>query len=923
MQTLFSKKPTNWFKANFWDLVFGSLLFFTVVFIVYKNYSSETWLTGWDNLHPEFNFKLNIERSLNTVWQEYQGLGLLGGMAHASDFPRQLILWGLSVFIPAILLRWLWTFSMLFLGPLGIYFLAGKKFPGFVASVFYLLNLATVQFFFTSFDSFTTFYGFLSWLIFLSIQFLKEGEKKDLLILFAVLALATPSFYVQTFFVVFAVFLLFIGFEVAIRQGWMGIKRFFVLGVIVFVVNSFWLLPVGYFTLKRTKDLSISHQNSIATPETRYFNLNRGNFENISTLKGFWFDYRDYQNGTFESVIDENAWKATSYFFWLSFAGLLVGIFTKRNSLRFSLPALFGISYLMLVGYYLRLNLPIVNEMFRSVFTKWSIPFVLLMSLGLSRLVVGKYAKAAVAVVLVSLVVFYTKPVFDGKLVYREIKQEIPREYFELFKFFNSRPAEARILRLPIPTFWGWDFHSWGYRGSGFLWYGIRQPILHRSFDVWSSHNETFYNEAAYALYAKDFNAFERVLRKHQVKYLLLDESVINAGGGSEILFIPEIKEMLAGLGYQEAAKFGFLTVYETPFGVEKFISAPETYTAVNTDLTYSQTDPVYAKDGDYFQLEEGVGYPFVNFDRRGPVEIRLQPSPGGEQLIFENKRAKAEVVLPVKEKISETFGADRGFDQAYNCDLLKKGNVVRKSLGEGRAYLARDGGVACDFYVYENLKASQAYVLRIKGKNLQGRSLKIYFQNWQTYRMDLEELLPAGEFDNYFVVQGGPHTLNLETRSFGRIAAENEVEKIEFIPFDRDFLTGLVQNSEKQTTSQNNLQIEKIKKIGTAFYQVETSGEGLLMLGQGYEDGWIAFSVTSQKPFRILAPGVKIARLQHLKVNSWANGWVVQASTISHQPAVIYIVFWPQLLEWGGMALGLVTFIYLLTRFRQRLYYT
>jgi len=70
----------NWF--------FPLLILGLTLFIAFRNYTPGTWLLGWDNLVPELNLKLNITRSLSAVWQEYQGLGLLGGMAHAADLPN-------------------------------------------------------------------------------------------------------------------------------------------------------------------------------------------------------------------------------------------------------------------------------------------------------------------------------------------------------------------------------------------------------------------------------------------------------------------------------------------------------------------------------------------------------------------------------------------------------------------------------------------------------------------------------------------------------------------------------------------------------------------------------------------------------------------------------------------------------------------
>src|SRR6476469_3381933 len=93
--------------ARHWPVV---TLFATVLLLFATSYQPGTFLTGWDNLHPEFYFSMNIQRSIFAVWQEYQGLGLLGGMGHASDLPHQLFLLGLSFILPLSTVRSLWTF---------------------------------------------------------------------------------------------------------------------------------------------------------------------------------------------------------------------------------------------------------------------------------------------------------------------------------------------------------------------------------------------------------------------------------------------------------------------------------------------------------------------------------------------------------------------------------------------------------------------------------------------------------------------------------------------------------------------------------------------------------------------------------------------------------------------------------------------
>jgi len=217
MLNSYFKKLTNWLRNNFPDLLFISILIGIGVFVACKNYIPGTWLLGWDNLIPELNFKLKLASSITAVWQEYQGLGILGGMAHAADLPRQLILMVSSLVLPASFLRYFWAFLMLILGPLGVYYLVSRvltgskagscQLAGFTAAMFYLFNLATVQTFFTPFETFGSFYGFFPWLTYFALDFLKNGGRRRLLSYFAVSFIAASAFYVQTMFVVYAIFL--------------------------------------------------------------------------------------------------------------------------------------------------------------------------------------------------------------------------------------------------------------------------------------------------------------------------------------------------------------------------------------------------------------------------------------------------------------------------------------------------------------------------------------------------------------------------------------------------------------------------------------------------------------------------------------------------------------------------------------------
>ena len=101
-----------------------------------------------------------------------------------------------------------------------------------------------------------------------------------------------------------------------------------------------------------------------------------------------------------------------------------------------------------------------------------------------------------------------------------------------------------------------------------------------------------------------------------------------------------------------------------------------------------------------------------------------------------------------------------------------------------------------------------------------------------------------------------------------------------------------------------NNLKILNVKKYGTWAYKIDVQGDGLMQLGQGYDKGWVAFTVNSEQ--------WTVNRLEHIKFDSWSNAFTVHRSPFTdHQ--IIYVFYWPQLLEWGGMLAGAITLLLIL----------
>ncbi len=577
---------------NYWP----PLVLFVIVSILFvTNYVPGTFLTGWDNLHPEFNPGLNITRSIFAVWQEYQGLGVLGGMAHASDLPHQIILALLSIFLPVSSLRYVWIFLMLFLGSLGTYVFAKKLFSqksnsfAFFASLFYLLNLATMQMFYAPFESFVGHFAALPWLLWACITYLSNQSKRNTVALCAVLLLATPSQYLPTLFVSFMIALgvVVFGLMLSARSAKI-IKPFGKLLGIIFLINAFWLLPFLYFTATNAKVALNAKMNQMSTETIFLQNKEFGNVKDVMLLKGFWFNNVDPNRlGIFDYML--SPWKAhlsnlpIELIGFAFFAVILFGAlkaFKNKRPIEVVSLLLFIFSFTMLavdtfpfswIDILFR-KLPLFQEAFRFPFTKFSIltafSYSLLFGLGIEE--IGHIVKKAhkhmhkvVAVVAFVLVCLFALPSFKGHLFYDKERLKIPSEYSQVFDFFNHQNPNTRIADFPQYQFWGWNFYSWGYGGSGFLWYGISQPIADRAFDVWGKSNENYYFELSHALYTKDPKKLVSVLNKYQINWIMMDRNIINPNS-EEALFYPEFDQIVSRAPQITKVKtFGRIDIYK------------------------------------------------------------------------------------------------------------------------------------------------------------------------------------------------------------------------------------------------------------------------------------------------------------------------------------------------------------------------
>lgn len=659
------------------------LLVIIVLVLWMQNFTPNTFLSGWDTLHPEFNFGEYFRRIIFGVWQEHQGLGAVASQAHIAEIPRMILYYPLSFILSQNLLRYFYIFLCLLLGPLGVYFFLKRlgKLPAFLASLFYLLNLVTVQQFYVPLEMFTTHYATLPWIFLTAVEYLHTGSKKFLLLFSIISFFAAPMAHTATlwyvFFLAFGLFLLVSNLVIKEKK-----LRFLSAKLVIssLVVNMFWLLPNFYFILNHAQEVGASKIHTLFTEEAFAQNASFGNIQSLSFFKNFLFNWGQYTgDGKFEPLL--LSWSKHLENPLVSLLGIaffliiLVGIYysIKTKSIvaipmlsLFVLSVFFWLNVNPPLGFlfdFLQNTLSLFKEALRFPFTKLSILLIFSSSyfFAFGVLFFKKFNLYHLFTLIVFLsLLYYSLPAFQGQLIDPRMRTKIPSEYFQMFNWINKQ-ADGRVASLPINSFWGWTYYNFDYQGAGFLWFGIKQPLLDREFDRWQKYNEEYYREMSQAVYSKNPELFKNVLTKYDISYILVDKNVIAPQIDQKVLYLPEIQNLIeSDPQIQKAAQFGKnLFVYKLPSKYPTYlIDSAKNITPV---LAASYEDQVFQEYGSY---QTAQNYPVdSSFPFRNLIDNQNRILPNKIKIIQEGVLLKTDsklsLQLPKFEDMENNFAVD------------------------------------------------------------------------------------------------------------------------------------------------------------------------------------------------------------------------------------------------------------------------
>ncbi len=1019
------------------DLKYLLILFVISIILFLTNYVPGTYLIGWDVLLPELNFAANWQRSLTAIWQEYRGLGLYDGMAHSANLIHTLYLNLLSFVLPLNSLRYVGLISLHLLGGIGLFFLAKKltknNLASFLASLFYLFNLGTIQQFFAPLEIFAFHFAALPWLIYLALQFVdKQGS---LWLFFLAALLSTPQGFVPTIFIAFLIaFMAVFAYDQFVNGN---LKKSLILLAVLIAANSFWLLPYLWGLPKNARVISQARINEFSSEEMFLRNKARGDFLSTFSLKGYMMDTIEYDTAKNKSVLLMDTWKkhTESTLYKMSYLAVLGAIFfgiwsirQKKSLLSFLIPLAASIFFLgnniFLIrnaNSLLRNILPIFAEAFRFPYTKFITIFVLSLSiylaLGLTYLFNKTKKPFLIASIYILLIACLALSAFQGNFFSPLLKNKVPSDYFALFNYLKNKGQNERIALLPAHTYWNWQYRSWGQRGSGFLWYGLNQPIMERAFDPWSNYNEQFYNEVSYAVNTQNVDLLKQVLQKYDITYLLLDQYIINNLSSKPINY-SQIKRFLTNCDFLSKEKdFGKISLYKNNFNSAwVYILNGKDTSKVYGNLSYTKKDQILADLGNYATVNKDydVIYPLATFySEKLPEDTGFIASENNNKIVIapKNKISLAsdqytleipnllekEALIPVAFQISnnqllvqllvpQVFINNQKIkidsqpiviiprlvtkptqiiliDTGHTISLNQKTylfnnyiNTIRIADGTNEELIAIDTGKikkdpykialgtikTLDFRVeidkftspfayvnliknkdYQLIKMSDSYEYSIWKDNLphqasylmfidaqyqSGLPVNFYVDNPYEKRSELEIRLSKKMANNVVVLaksqdyfQG--YGFHFIFKNIGKEQAKSKLNDFSLYPIPAETINGIRLIKNNLVLSKNETQKPvDFKKIAPFIYQVNLKGEegNYLTLAQAYDNGWKAYEVKNG------LSGLK----DHLVVNNWANGWKLN---VKHETSNIIIIFLPQLLEFLGLIIIIITSILVL----------
>ncbi len=958
------------------------LLFLAFLAVFVTNFPFSSFFTGWDNLHPEFNLLLNLKRGFAYAFQSNQGLGTFGGHGYSANLPHTLVIWILSLVTPIMYVRSVFTFLMLMVGSLGIFYLTYKILnntrkitytASLFAGLYYMLNFATVQNFYAQLESFIIHFAALPWLILAVINYLQQPTRKNLALYALLIFFGGSMGFIPPLFIVYLLMMgVYCGCYYFNQPSWSRLKRCLILGVVTLGVNLYWILPLFYYTVSGSDNYINAYNNLASTNDFILKNKKFGSLGHLAILRGFLVEQFD----TFGDKLILIAWNwkvhlaqrnveiAGYVLFILSIIGT-IKLFVKTKWYQVATAVGFLMTFAFLATDVpilkhvtsLLQNISVYRQAFRIAFTKFSISVSFFYSIGIGAgvlflltqvqsMIPSRMKRRSIfytSILIATCLIYFIYPIFQGNFIYPRAKTTIPQQYFALSDYLKTQPKDGRILHAPVGWNWGWTIYKWGYTGSGLLWYGIEQPIIDRSFDVWESTNENLYWELSKTLFSEQFEKANNVLYKHQINWVLFDENIVPYPNVKSYKYSSKFKDHLSG-----SAQFQLEKIFEDPtqssaplylYKVIYPLNIPSEKMALLTSSTlnigpyvkWNDQDTAFAKQQTYItnaRKPYDMYVPFrslftgrktieryfgvdqnsdgtISFLAKLNTDIRGFDTIADGSLLSEpaiiNASVENDKTAMLRVQLSQTdtpavynsyFDPNFLDHSATDCGSSSSGLFEQTTTNDNTLKFTSQNSDNCYDIVLPELSHKKSYLLAIAHKHHQGKPMQFALINHDSNRADIDTSLSTNSNfkTDYFIISPSKedsigYSLHFNNNSIGEYITENEIGDIQLYEIPFNYLSSMSFVNKSKYASNETL----------AYYY-------------SHHKEFKAYALTSNSYLEKMFPFITGKELKnHYRVNSWANGWEVDCKIIECDTSKFVVIFWPQYLQFAGLTIVII----------------
>jgi len=839
---------------------------------------------------------------------------------------------------------------------------------------------------------FPTQWAFLPWIIFFSLKYLKNNKRKYLILFSVFTILSTPQAYAsQLWYGFFAVYLAFLFlYSFLFKEKKPAIK----LLLFTLLLNAFWLIPNIFYIITSSDTPKDNRDNRLYSQEYLLKNRQNGDLASSTIVKGFYLDWSvlNFDKNSFENLMPQ--WNqqiknplivSIGYLiFIISFIGLITS-FYQKDKLFISLSPFFIIPFILLSNHFpvfrqffdFLIQNSTIKESFRFIFTKLSILFIFgiiiffsySLSLTFQKIKTLKFIIISSILLIIALII-YAFPIFQGYLISPKVRVNIPNEYFQMWQFMKTQ-KNGRILSLPLNQSSGWQYYNWGYQGSGFLWFNLKQDLLDRDSDRWSDKNEQSYKEFFNSLYSQNPNNFSQTLNKYQIKYIIWDQSMISYSEKNldQITFKKEIEDLLAQLENQNLIKkinqFNSISVYQTNnsslgFQTQTIVNFIQPsyqwgcFDAANSQnyITNNNPNSIYFPFRDLLDKNQKIDPNKINIgqlsDTQWQINLKTNDQsfniptlnstetiiPTGVYLIKNQDELTLKFEFPIPKDLSTSlkteFNLPQDISQIKINDLNFPINTALLSnqnyLGIVNIFINSDNFLndkIIDFNFNQQTTTSLNQItINLNSFNFSDQK---YFKNnndSKNYTLELPKIPHASGYiigiKNKYI-SSIPLRICLRNDYSFLCSIEDELNKNKtsswdyfLIPptgNDYGYQLSITNYSYGSETSESSIQqIAVIPIPFNLLSQIKSDG-------QTVDSGNFAILNQSYNRFWVafyFKNGHPIFLKNHVLVNNWANAWQLP---INYDPSSkIYYLFWPQIFEFIGLSLT----IFILFRMRK-----